>query len=164
MFPKPDTDSLIDFYGNPDKNSDGRPDAAWEIENLVKIKPPYPMVWSWDLAPVRTISLHKKCAPAFLKALEGIRDNFDPDQRKRFQLDRCGGGYNFRLMRGGNKLSLHAYGAAIDLAPEINWLGRKYDPALGMMPQKVVSIFAQNGLKWGGNFPRTDAMHAEATS
>ena len=29
------------FYGNPDKDRDGRPDADWEKANLIKIVPPY---------------------------------------------------------------------------------------------------------------------------
>jgi len=161
-FPSSDTDSLIEFYGDPDVNGDGRPDVKWEIENLVKIKPPYPMVWAWNDIQVKTISLHKKCAPAFLKALEGIRDEFDPFDRKRYQLDRCGGGYNFRLMRGGNKLSLHSYGAALDLAPEINFLGRKYDAKLNMMPMAAVMIFQKQGLTWGGRWGRPDAQHFQA--
>jgi hypothetical protein len=160
----PDYEHLNDFYGHPDRNSNGLPDREWEAANLIKVKPPYNMFWSWDLIMVRTITLHKKCAPAFLAALEGIRDEYSEFERKRLQLDRCGGGYNFRLMRGGNRLSVHSWGAALDLAPEKNWLGRRYDEKLGMMPMKVVSIFEKNGLKWGGRFQRPDAMHFEATS
>lgn len=161
----PTYEDLNDFYGDPDRNGDGRPDINWEHSNLVKIKPPYIMYWAWDKARlVNTITLHKKCSAAFLTSLEEIRDNFDQRERKLYQLDMCGGGYNFRLMRGGNQLSVHSWGAALDLAPEINWLGRKYDEKLNMMPKEVVRIFEKNGLKWGGRFNRPDAMHFEATS
>lgn len=161
MFPT--YDELNNFYGNPDRNSDGRPDPKWEAENLIKIKPPYPMFWSWDKGRmVGAITLHKKCAPAFLASLEGIRDTFNQFERKKFQLDMCGGGYNFRLMRGGNRLSVHSWGAALDLAPEINFLGRRHDTGLGMMPKEAVSIFQKNGLKWGGKWTRPDAQHFQA--
>jgi hypothetical protein len=164
----PTYEEIEEFYGDPDRNSDGRPDVAWESANLVKIKPPYPMVWAWTdkngiRQPVRTITLHKKCAPAFLAALEDIRDNFNEFDRARYQLNRCGGGYNFRTMRGhSSRLSTHAYGAALDLAPEINWLGRKYDAKLRMMPMQVVEFFAKRGIRWGGNWQRPDSQHFQA--
>jgi hypothetical protein len=158
----PSYDDLKAFYGDPDKNSDGRPDISWEAQNLIRFKPPYPMYWSWDKTIVRNITLHIKCAPAFVAALEDIRDNFNEFDRKRFQLDQCGGGYNFRLMRGGNRLSVHSYGAALDLAPEINWLGRRYDAKLNMMPMQVVEIFAKQGISWGGKWSRPDAQHFQA--
>lgn len=161
--PKSAQSDLVAFYGNPDANGDGQADAKWEAENLITIRPPYSMVWSWSQQPVRTIRLHKKCADRFANALADVGNVYSPEQLNLYQLDQCGGGYNFRLMRGINRLSVHAYGAALDLAPEKNWLGRKWDGELGMMPQQVVEIFYSHGLRWGGLWPRPDAMHFEAT-
>jgi hypothetical protein len=165
-FPKPDLPSLIKFYGNPDTNGDGKPDPIWEARNIIRITPPYPMFWSWNEAQsVRSIALNKACAKEFLAALTDVGAAFNSDQRKILQLDQCGGAYNFRVKRTNSKsLSLHAYGAAIDLAPEVNWLGRKYDHRLGMMPFRVVEIFARYGIKWGGRWNTPDCMHFEATS
>lgn len=162
MWPK--QSEVVAFYGNPDSNRDGRPDASWESANLTRIVPPYPMFWSWNDQPVKSITLHNKCADAFLRALKKIGQAFTPEQIHSFQLNQCGGGYNFRLMRGSSKLSMHSYGCALDLAPELNWLGRTWAPGLGMMPEKVVKIFAEEGINWGGKWGRPDAMHFECVA
>lgn len=165
MFPKSRAADLNAFYGNPDANGDGRPDPKWEAANLVRIEPPYFMTWSWNDVPVKAITLHRRCAEQFRKSLVGIGQHFTPEQLNVTQLNQCGGGYNFRLMRGSTRsLSVHSWGAAIDLAPEKNWLGRAWDERLGMMPLKAVEIFADNGIRWGGLWSRPDAMHFEATS
>lgn len=165
MFPKSRPVDLRAFYGNPDNNSDGLADAKWESENLTRIIPPYAMYWSWTKGTlVKSIVLHKKCAEQFRLALDGIGKHYTPDQLALHQLNQCGGGYNFRLMRGSNSLSVHSYGAALDLAPEKNWLGRKWDERLGMMPLKAVEIFSDHGIRWGGLWSRPDAMHFEATT
>lgn len=163
-FPRQTVALMNEFYGNPDANGDGRPDAKWEAANLTRIEPPYLMFWSWAPARVKTITLHKKCAGAFERALHAVAKEFTAEQIKLAQLDQCGGAYNFRLMRGGNRLSIHSWGAALDLAPERNWLGRAYDEKLGMMPKRVVEIFSNEGLTWGGKWSRPDAMHFQAAS
>ena len=74
-----------------------------------------------------------------------------------------GGCYNFRLIKNSNRLSCHAWGAAIDLDPEKNPLGVKYDESKGMMPRAVINIFEAEGWKWGGRFTkRPDCMHFQA--
>jgi hypothetical protein len=66
-----------------------------------------------------------------------------------------GGIYNFRPVRGGRSLSLHAFGAAIDLNAETNGLGEEGD-----MDPRVVQVFEHFGFFWGGNFrSRPDPMH-----
>lgn len=163
--PFPKYSELNEFYGDPDLNDDGRPDSQWESTNIVKIKPPFPMYWSWSMSPVKTISFHKKCASHFEKALQGLGKAFTPEELIYYQLNRCGGGYNFRPMVGKNILSAHAYGAAIDLATELNPLNKKWRPNARMMPERAVQIFADQGLRWGGTYKsRPDCMHFEALS
>lgn len=155
---------LNEFYGNPDANNDGFPDARWEALNLIRINPPYPLFWSWSGEPVKTLRVHRKCGGSLLKILEEIENKFTAIDRHKYQLDQCGGVYNFRLMRGGNKLSTHSWGCAIDLAPEINALGVQYDPSKNMMPKEAVRIFTNEGWQWGGPWSRPDCMHFQATS
>lgn len=160
----PDQSKLKEFYGNPDKNNDGVADSAWEISNIVKIIPPYPMVWSWSLEPVKTLRVHKKCSESLLSILAEIGKKVNEQDRRFYEIDRCGGVYNFRLMRGGSSLSVHSYGAAIDLSPVINGLGIPYSPKKKMMPFIVRDIFHSHGWKWGGLWSRPDAMHFEAVN
>lgn len=154
------------FYGNPDTNRDGRPDRAWEDGNLVSLTPPYPMVLAWDTtAPVRSIRVHTRCAASLNRCLTGIRDHYGSAAAIReARMHLFGGAYNFRLMRGGNRLSMHSWGCAIDLDPERNGLGVKWKPNAGMMPREVIDIFMAEAWVWGGDWSRPDAMHFQAAT
>lgn len=153
-------DRLVEIYGNPDANGDGLPDLKWEAQNIVRIKPPYRMFWSWNSLPVKTIAIHRLCADSLEEALIAIGKRYDEKQRAWYGLDQCGGGYNFRTQRGNTeKLSLHAYGAAIDLSPLINRMGKKYDETQRMMPREVMAIFKGVGWTNGAFWGRPDAMH-----
>lgn len=74
------------------------------------------------------------------------------------------GGYRFRMQKGSFvKLSMHAFGAAVDFDAIHNGLGVK--PELTRMGSKrgleVVRIFEERGWTWGGRFSRPDAMHMQ---
>lgn len=150
------------FYGDPDSQDDGLPDIAFESKYLTGIIPPYPMILAWNLKPVTTIKLHKKCADSALAALTQIGRDFTVAEREKYQLNRLGGGYNFRLMRGGANLSIHSWGAALDLAPELNPLGAEYGSRPNMLPMKAVEAFRAQGWEWGGLWHRPDPMHVQA--
>lgn len=150
------------FYGNPRSPSDPKTaDKKWIEKSLVYIVPPYPLYTSWDGKSIGRLRVHKRCYKDMLAALQEIAKSIPELDRKRFQLDRCGGTYEHRPVRGydWNKLSVHAYGAAIDLAPGLNKLGQKYDINKRMMPKEVIDIFLKNGAEWGGIWQRPDAQH-----
>lgn len=150
------------FYGNPDANRDGRADPAWCASQLVRLKPPYAMQWSWG-GPVASITVHKKCADSLLHVLESVARHYGSQAAiEKARMHLCGGAFNFRLKRGGNSLSIHSWGAAIDLDPVRNGLGRRYRTGSGMMPMVVVDLFAAEGWVWGGQWSRPDAMHFQA--
>jgi hypothetical protein len=65
-------------------------------------------------------------------------------------------------MRGGSNWSLHAYGAAIDLAPHNNGLHTHW-PTRATMPLEVMEIFARQGWLPAGAFWSRDPMHFQAT-
>lgn len=162
-FPKAIPQSLNEYYGNPDANGDGLPSLVWESKNITHIVPPYQMFWSWSGQMVKSIAIHQKAASSLLRCLIGIRQKFRPDELAHYQLDQCAGGYNFRSQRGNSsKLSLHAYGAAIDLAPMANGMGKKWVDG-AMMPLDAVAIFKAEGWRWGGDFKNPDCMHFQAT-
>lgn len=152
------------FYGNPDNDSNGQPDIDFESRFLTTIVPPYAMWFSWNTVPVGKIRIHKKCSESLLAALTQIGKDFSVAEREKFQLDRLGGGYTFRLMRGANRLSIHSWGAAVDLAPALNPMGIEYGTRPNMMPQKAVKAFQAQGWEWGGLWHNPDGMHFQAAS
>jgi hypothetical protein len=122
------------------------------------------MVAAW--APSQRISkirVHKKCADSLTRVLQAILDRYGSQAAvERARMHLYGGCYNFRLMRGGSKLSIHSWGAAIDLDPERNGLGVTWRDNAGMMPMPVVEAFAAEDWVWGGLWKRGDAMHFQA--
>jgi hypothetical protein len=162
-WPNDDARSLSLFYGNPCGN-DGNASPAWMKANLVGVTPPWRMVASWNKgAVIRQIQVHKKVAPSLERVLKRIWDAYGHSQAQ-IEVSRMhlfGGGFNFRPKRGLSSLSLHAYGAAIDLDPEHNGLGQKQ----GTIPQVVIDAFKAEGWVWGGDWKnRPDPMHFQAAS
>lgn len=161
-WPAQDTNSLNAFYGSPD-NGSGQPSPDFEAQHLVSIAPPYSMVLAWDISkPVFHIRVNKKCADSLLRVLTRIGQEVTAADREKYQLNRYGGAYSFRLMRGLGRLSVHSWGAAIDLAPELNPLGAEYGSRPNMMPQQAVRLFQDEGWGWGGQWRRADAQHFQA--
>lgn len=158
------------FYYNPDANRDGVADATWARDNLVRIVPPYPLWYPSDAGgrlnkratPFKALTVHRKCADSLTRVLTRIGKEISAEDIRRFELDICGGAYVFRLMRNGRALSIHSWGAAIDLSHLINRYKRRYDAASGMMPATVVKMFEAEGWTWGGLWSTGDAMHFQA--
>jgi hypothetical protein len=71
-----------------------------------------------------------------------------------------GGAYNFRVMRGGSSLSMHAYGCAVDFDPARNGFGSR-NPYLAKCPA-VLEAFKREGWTWGGTWKKPDGMHFQA--
>jgi hypothetical protein len=150
-WPRDNQAELIRFYGNPGNGEVAR--------QLVKVVPPFQMYY--DGRPLKSISFHRKAAPALKAALDEIWENCKHDQAllDREGISNCAGTYNPRKVRGSaTKWSNHAFGAAIDLDAKDNGLGTKGD-----MPYWVVNAFKRQGFRWGGDYRgRKDPMHFEA--
>lgn len=71
---------------------------------------------------------------------------------------RGGGGYAMRSKRGGGGLSMHSYGAALDINVAKNQMGGRTTD----MPPDVEETAWKHGLSWGGRFG--DPMHFEPMS
>ncbi|MET0606121.1 MAG: M15 family metallopeptidase [Beijerinckiaceae bacterium] len=150
------------FYGDPDINRDGRAGAAWIRAKLVRVRPPYRMRWSWG-GDVEYLTVHKACAPSLLRILSRVAKVFGSQGAiEEAGMHLCGGAFDFRPERGGASLSAHAWGAAIDLDPEGNRIGRAWAPHRGMVHESVIDAFEEEGWRWGGRWRRPDAMHFEA--
>jgi hypothetical protein len=64
------------------------------------------------------------------------------------------------------KMSMHAYGAAIDLNLKVSdywlWDGKRDPiPYRNRMPQEIVDAFERHGFIWGGKWYHYDTMHFE---
>lgn len=163
LWPTQDVDSLNAFYGNPDPSGAGVPDPSWEAQNIVRVAPPYPLVLAWNPAqPVKTISIHKKCADSILCCLSRIHDEISASDILKYELDHYGGAYMFRMMRGAARMSVHSWGAAIDLSTAINSFGARLGSKPNMMPQAVADIFSAEGWVWGAPWQTADAQHFQA--
>jgi hypothetical protein len=139
----------------------------WEQDNLTLIRVPYPLTLAWDLSrEVSRIRCHKRVANSLTLVLESIFAAYGSISAiKTVRMHLFGGCYNYRRVSGSGRLSTHAWGAAIDLDPDLNPLGKPHDEGDGMMPMRVVEIFEQEGWKWGGRFvSRPDCMHFQATA
>lgn len=152
------------YYGVHRLDAKGQPTAEWQKEFLTLIDLPYPMRLAWDTSKtVRRIICHKLVADDLRNIFSDILKHYGSVEAvKAARMDLFGGCYNYRTVRGHNHLSTHSWGAAIDLDPDRNWLGRDYDEKAGMMPMEVVKIFEKYGWQWGGLWKRGDAMHFQA--
>jgi hypothetical protein len=123
-------------------------------------------------APVSRIRVHKHCAQSLLRVLNNLKDAAKGKQKilDHWGVSIFGGVVAYRLMRGGNRLSIHSYGAAIDLDPARNGM---YDrtPRFAEFPE-VLKAFADEGWRWGGDWNgngssaderMADGMHWQAT-
>lgn len=144
------------FYGNP-RGRNGAASAAWEGVNLTRIKPPFQMYFG-D-AKVSSIRVHIKCAAAFMAVFNALWVASGRNQRviDEWGVSKYAGAYNFRLMRGGNSLSMHSWGCAIDLDPANNGMGDA-TPRFAQYPQ-VIKAFKDQGAIWGGDWGSKDGMH-----
>lgn len=149
-WPKSDSRSLNAFYGDPSKG---------EVIGQIVRMDVTALGMKYDGALVRAIGVHRKCAESLGRALLDI---FSRDLDVSWVLAQYAGIYNHRPMRGGTKWSLHAYGAAIDLAPATNGLKTSW-PVNATMPLEVMECFAREGWMPAGAFWGRDAMHFQAT-
>lgn len=72
------------------------------------------------------------------------------------------GTYNCRAVADTGRLSMHAYGAAIDLNLAVSdyWLWRR-GGWRNRMPRAIIDAFERHGFIWGGRWSHYDTMHFE---
>lgn len=144
-WPKTDQKSLTEFYG-----------AAGDQTKLTSINV-NGLGIMFNGSQVSWIRCHHKVADSLKRILEDLAKS-NPDVLKKYA-----GVFNDRTMRGGSLPSLHARGAAIDLAPSENSNHRPW-PTFATMPFEVMEAFAKEGWLPAGAFWSRDAMHFQATA
>lgn len=84
---------------------------------------PFPFPLAWDASQrVTRFSCHVNVAAVFTRVFAEAAKHYGEKQFRALKLDQFGGCYNYRKMRGGSRLSTHAWGIAIDLDPAANGL------------------------------------------
>ncbi len=142
------------FYGDPRGAHAGECDPSWYARNIVFVLPPFTI--TYEGATVKRIPMHRKCAASFGRVLDGLKARSTPGPLS------YGGSFNYRLIRGGNSLSMHAYGCAVDFDVEHNPMGR-LSPGGYTAASPLVLAFQAEGWTWGGDWHgRPDPMHFQA--
>ncbi len=150
-----------DFYGDP-RGKNGEPNPAWVEANIVRLSTPWELVTAWDFQRVSAIRIHKKCKTSLNRVFGTIWDASGQSQQKinEWGMNLYAGGFNFRLMRGGTRLSMHSWGCAVDFDSARNGFGDA-TPNFANIPQ-VRSAFDAEGWTWGGTWRKPDGMHWQA--
>ena len=148
-WPAADKFSMEHFYGK-----------AGDESQLVSIVPPFPMFY--DGKQIKTLRCHKKVAASLLRVLTAIGKSYGADRGTMEEAEDFGGCFNYRVKRGGSTLSIHAWGAAIDLDADDNTF-RDTWPTQADMPLEIMEAFAREGWVSAGAFWGYDAMHFQAT-
>jgi hypothetical protein len=165
LWPKDTQADLDDFYGKHALAANGRPTNAWLNAKLKNFTAPYPLALSWQpQTKVTKLYCHKLVGESLVRVFEQILEHYGSiAEVKKARMHLYGGCYNYRVIQGSDRLSVHSWGVGIDLDPVKNPLGAEYDELAGMMPLAVIKIFEAEGWKWGGRFKkRKDCMHFQA--
>lgn len=131
---------IVATFGNPLAPN-------FERDNIVSFSLPYPLRYAGQT--VTTSRCHKLMIPVF-KAVLGELKAKGLDKH----VQNYSGIYAARTQRDSNRLSLHAFGAAIDVEAEQYPRGSKK-----RMPQEVVDVFMAHGFVHGRDFPTPDEQH-----
>lgn len=148
-WPASDTTSLTRFYGRPGDES-----------NLVTFEFPYPAYY--DGKRVRTGRCHRLVKDSLLRVMGRIGEKYSQDPGIMEEAQDYAGMFNFRNKRLGSTLSVHAWGAAIDLDADDNTF-RQHWPLEADMPIEIIEEFAREGWVSAAAFWGYDAMHFQAT-
>ncbi len=163
---------IIARYGNPDADGDMVLDAKWYADNLIVGNLPWPMRLSWTGETIKRVQAHRLVMDSLMDALYEVGKKFGlyeagsgigMDEVRRRNWDMWGGCFNFRRMRQYPALSVHSWGAAVDICPAIGRQGHRED--IATFPQAYVNAFRSRGWDWGGAWGEqwlADAQHFQA--
>jgi hypothetical protein len=147
------TKNLIAKYGKPNVTGEGY---------LVTINLPYPMRLAWDLdTQVHKMRCHKLVADKFLAVFNELMRVYGYKKIVELGIDKFGGCFNFRKMRGGNDWSTHSWAVAIDLDPGRNKLKETSKTARFARPEykAMIDVFYKHGFISLGREKNYDWMH-----
>ena len=101
-----------------------------------------------------------------LREVSAALERLDPALRA--EAAKLAGSFNYRAIAGTERKSAHAYGFAIDVAPQLGdywrWREKGLEPPRryrNRMPLPIVEAFEAHGFIWGGRWSHYDTMHFE---
>lgn len=150
-------DAIRKLYGDPRPfiGADGTVSPTWERGILTGVDLPAPIALGWgDDLKVSRIRCHRECADTVRKTFQSIYDSGLWPTLKTY--DGC---YAWRPKRTSSKLSIHAWGAAIDINAKWNPLGAK-----STQDERLIKTFKDFGWVWGGDWATSDPMHLQLAS
>ncbi|MCO5762322.1 MAG: M15 family metallopeptidase [Chromatiaceae bacterium] len=145
---------LIAFYGQPGSH-------------LTTIDIPYVLRIDWEPAvSTQRITCHDKVAASVQRVLHQVVSHYGEERIRELRLDRYGGCYNNRPMRGGTALSMHAWGIALDFDPSRNKLEWGRDRAAFSRPEYDAwwRAWEEEGWTSLGRRRNFDWMHVQAAT
>ena len=146
-------EQIIAKYGLPNMQGKGY---------LVFIELPYSMRVAWDRKKkIKRFQCHKLVAQSFLNVFNELLAHYGYNRLVELGIDLYGGCFNYREMRGGTKLSTHAWGIAIDLDPDRNLLHESSKTARFANPEykPMMDIFYKHNFINLGVEKNFDWMH-----
>ena len=123
---------------------------------------PFPFVIAWDASQrIETFACHRDVADQLTSIFAEAARRYGEKEFRRLRLDRFGGCFNHRQMRGGSRLSTHSWGVAVDLDPERNQLKWGRDRAAFAAPayEPFWAIVEDHGAVSLGRVRNFDWMH-----
>jgi hypothetical protein len=140
------------FYGEPG-------------EHQVRLQSPYPLYLDWQLSTqVNSFLIHQKCHDSALRVMERVKLFYGVERIHELGIDQFGGCLNVRKMRGGQSLSMHSWGCAIDWDADRNGLRSTRNTAQLAKPdyEKFMDFWAEEGWVSLGRERNYDWMHVQA--
>lgn len=130
--------------------------------NLVEMIFPYPMYYDGKL--VKKTRVHKLIKDRVLRVLNKVLLVYGLEKIKELGLDQFGGCFNYRLMRGGTKLSTHAWAIAFDWDAANNQLKWNHHKARLAKPEYDAwwNAWEEEGFESLGREEDRDWMHVQA--
>jgi hypothetical protein len=123
-----------------------------------------------SLVPVKWFgaTLHVTKVNGVDKALAAVRDKLSSRAELKKYLAPSAGVFNWRKVSGQSNLSVHSFGAAIDINTKFAdywiWSGGKPGRVpvyKNKFPMEIIDIFEKHGFIWGGRWYHYDTMHFE---
>lgn len=132
-----------------------------EESALVSLVPPYSLLYEGNA--LRSIRVHRLIATHVQEALREVLAHYGSERIHTLGLDLYGGSYNYRSTAGGKSLSMHAWGIALDFAPESNSYALKKPRATLSSPECDAwwQIWESHGAVSLGRARNYDWMHLQ---